>query len=153
MQGFTWRPWNAASRTTPQRGLWQQIVNRNTSSQLLMTPCARQVMNRIPGSLTPPWPVWWGPPPLMPNEQSNIPTNTEKPTNSKADPQTETPPQHPRKANPRGRKDDPLPAVRIKSGGSSGSSPPEPAYSPQRDYLTVVARGYKIARSESNTFK
>jgi len=34
------------------------------------------------------------------NEQSNILTSTEKPTNSKADPQTETPPQHPRKANP-----------------------------------------------------
>jgi len=51
--------------------------------------------------------------PLIHNERSNILTSTEKPTNSKADPQTETP-TAPRKANPRGRKD-PLPAVRINS--------------------------------------
>jgi len=53
---------------------------------------------------------------LMRNEQSNILTSTEKPTNSKADPQTEPlSPQHPRRANPWRKKEDPLPAVRINS--------------------------------------
>jgi len=35
--------WNATSRTTAQDALWQHILDRNTSSQPLMTPCARQV--------------------------------------------------------------------------------------------------------------
>jgi len=30
---------------------WQHILVRNTSSQPFMTPCARQVMNRIPGNV------------------------------------------------------------------------------------------------------
>ena len=38
------------------------IVNRNTSSQPFMTPCTLQVMNRIPGDLTPSWAGCWGPP-------------------------------------------------------------------------------------------
>jgi len=37
-----------------QDALWQHISNRNTSSQPFMTPCTRQVMNRIPGNVTPP---------------------------------------------------------------------------------------------------
>jgi len=113
--GFLRTPWNATSRTTAQDALWQHILDRNTSSQPFMTPCARQVMNRIPGSLTPPWAGCWGLPhscsmsraiylPAHRNRQ------TERPT-----PQTETHPQHPRRANPRGRKEDPLPAVRINS--------------------------------------
>ena len=56
MQGFNRTPWNARSRTTAQDALWQQsqhISNRNTSSQPFMTPCARQVMNRITGNVTP----------------------------------------------------------------------------------------------------
>jgi len=55
-------PWNATSRTTAQDALWQHILYRNTSSQPFMTPCARQVMNRIPGNVTPPpWAGCWGP--------------------------------------------------------------------------------------------
>jgi len=57
----------------------------------------------------------------------------------------------PRRAKPRGRKEDPLPAVRIKSGGSSKSSPPGPAFSLQREYLslTVVAQGGPLGGSWS----
>ena len=33
----------------------------NTGSQPFMTSCARQVMNRIPGNVTPPWARGWGP--------------------------------------------------------------------------------------------
>jgi len=62
MQGFNRTPWNATSRTTAQDALWQHIWNRNTSSQPFMTPCTRQVMNRIPGNVTPPWAGCWGPP-------------------------------------------------------------------------------------------
>ena len=61
MQGFNRTPWNATSRTTAQDALWQHILYRNTSSQPLMTPCARQVMNRIPGNVTPPWAGCSGP--------------------------------------------------------------------------------------------
>jgi len=60
MQGFLWTPWNATSRTTAQDALWQHILYRNTSSQPFMTPCAHQVMNRIPGNVTPPWAGCWG---------------------------------------------------------------------------------------------
>jgi len=106
MQGFLQTPWNATSRTTAQDALWQHIPNRNTSSQLLMTPCARQVMNRMPGSLTPPWAGCWGPPyscsvsgaiylPAQRNQQ------TAKPT-----PQAETPPPHstPEERTPEGER-------------------------------------------------
>jgi len=61
MQGFLWTPWNATSRTTAQDALWQHILDRNTSSSPLMTPCAHQVMNRIPGNVMPPWAGCWGP--------------------------------------------------------------------------------------------
>jgi len=61
MQGFLRTPWNATSRTTAQDALWQHILYRNTSSQPFIIPCARQVMNRIPGNVTPPWAGCWGP--------------------------------------------------------------------------------------------
>jgi len=61
MQGFLRTPWNATSRTTAQDALWQHILYRNTSSQPFMTPCAHQVMNRIPRNVTPPWAGCWGP--------------------------------------------------------------------------------------------
>ena len=61
MQGFLRTPWNATSHTTAQDALWQHILYRNTSSQPFMTPCTRQVMNRIPGNVTPPWAECWGP--------------------------------------------------------------------------------------------
>ena len=63
MQGFLRTPWNATSRTTAQDALWQHILDRKTSSQLFIrsTPCARQVMNRIPGNVTTPWARCWGP--------------------------------------------------------------------------------------------
>jgi len=61
MQGFLRTPWNATSLTTAQDALWQHILYRNTSSQPFMTPCARQVMIRIPGNVTPPWAGCWGP--------------------------------------------------------------------------------------------
>jgi len=53
--------------------------------------------------------------PFMLNEQSNIPTSTEKPTNSKADPPDRNAPTAPQKSEPQGRKEDPLPAVHINS--------------------------------------
>jgi len=61
MQGFLRTPWNATSRTTAQDALWQHILDRNTSSQPFMTPYARQVMNRIPRNIMPPWAGCWGP--------------------------------------------------------------------------------------------
>jgi len=62
MQGFLWTPWNATTCTTAQDALWQHILDRNTSSQPFMTPCARQVMNRIPRDVMPSWAGCWGPP-------------------------------------------------------------------------------------------
>jgi len=61
MQGFLRSPWNATSRTTAQDALRHHILYRNTSSQPFITPCARQVMNRIPGNVTPPWAGCRGP--------------------------------------------------------------------------------------------
>jgi len=101
MQGFLQTPWNATSRTTAQDALWQHILNRNTSSQVsyiyraqpFMTPCARQVMNRIPGNVTPPWAGCWGPlhSCSMSGAIYTVLTSTQKPTTSKAEPQTEAP--------------------------------------------------------------
>jgi len=51
-----------AQRTTAQDALWQNILDRNRSSQPFMTPCACQIMNRILGDLTPSWAGCWGPP-------------------------------------------------------------------------------------------
>jgi len=81
--------------------------------------------------------------PFMLNEQSNIPTSTEKPTNSKADPPDRNAPTAPQKSEPPREKGGPLTCSPYKqSGGSSGSSPPEPAFSLQREYFNVVAWGY-----------
>ena len=76
--------------------------------------------------------------PLILNVQGNILTSTEKPTNSKADPQTETP-HSIQKSEPLREKGEPLTCSPYKqSGGSSGFSPPGPAFSLQREYLSVV---------------
>jgi len=88
MQGFLRTPWNATSRTTAQDALRQHILYRNTSSQPFMTPCARQVMNRIPGNVTPSWAGCWGP---LHSMSRAILTSKEEPTTSKADPQTKAP--------------------------------------------------------------
>jgi len=115
-QGFLRTSWNSTSRTITQNALWQHIVNRNTSSQPLMTPCTRQVMNRIPGNLTPPWAgCWWLPYSCSMSRAIYLPAQRNQQT-VRLTTQTETPPpQHPRRVNPRGRKEDPLPAVRIYS--------------------------------------
>jgi len=80
---------------------------------------------------------------LMLNEQSNIPTSTEKPTtNSKANPPDRNPHCTPEERTLR-EKGGPLTCSPYnQSGGSSGSSAPEPAFRLQREYLTVVAWGY-----------
>jgi len=134
-------PWNATSRTTAQDALWQHILNRNTSSQPFMTPCARQVMNRIPRNVTPPWAGCWGPPrsysmsgaiylPAQRNRRTARPTF-----------QTETP-HSTQKSEPLREKGEPLTCCPYKqSGGSSEFSPPGPAFSLQREYLSVVTGG------------
>jgi len=86
MQGFLRTPWNATSHSTAQDALWQHILDRNTSSQPFMTPCARQVINRIAGNVTPLMSRVLRAAPLMLNERSNILTSTEKLTTSKASP-------------------------------------------------------------------
>ena len=140
MQGFLRTPWNATSRTTAQDALWQHILNRNTSSHLFTTPCAHQVMNRIPGDLTP----------HEPGAEGNILTSTGKSANSKADPQTNPPPHSTQKSEPPREKGGPLTCSPYKqSGGSSRSSAPGPAFSLQREYLTVVAQGGPLGGSWS----
>jgi len=92
VQGFNRTPWNATSRTTAQDALRQHILNRNTSSQPFMTPCARQVMNRIPGNVTPPWAGCWGPPRSYSMSKAiYLPTQRKRRT-SRPTRQTETPP-------------------------------------------------------------
>ena len=86
VKGFLWTPWSATSRTTAQDVLWQHILDRNTSSQPFMTPCARQVMNRIPRNVTPPYMSRvLRAASLMLDKRSNILTSTEEPTTSKAE--------------------------------------------------------------------
>ena len=93
VKGFLWTPWSATSRTTAQDVLWQHILDRNTSSQPFMTPCARQVMNRIPRNVTPPYMSRvLRAASLMLDKRSNILTSTEEPTTSKADPPDRGPP-------------------------------------------------------------
>jgi len=141
MQGFNRTPWNATSRTTAQDALWQHILNRNTSSQPFMTPCACQVMNRVPGNVTPPWAGCWGPPrSYSVSEAIYLPAQrnwrTARPT-----PQTETPHSTQRSEPPR-ENGGPLTCSPYKRfGGSSGFSPPRPAFSLQREYLSIVVRG------------
>ena len=137
MQGFNRTPWNATSRTTAQDALWQHILNRNTNSQPLMTPCARHVMNRISGNVTPPWAGCWGPPRSY-SMSVAIYLPAQRPTNSKADPPDRNPPpsQHPEERTPEGEERTPYTCSPYKqSGGSSGFSPPGPAFSLQREYL------------------
>jgi len=65
----------------------------------------------------------------------------QRPTNSKADPQTETP-HSTQKSEPLGEKGGPLTCSPYKqSGGSSGFSLPGPAFSIRREYLSVVTGG------------
>jgi len=79
------------------------ILDRNTSSQPFMTPCVRQVMNRIPGNVTPPWAGCWE---LLHSCSMSraiyLVTSTEEPTTSKADPppRPRPTPSHPGKATP-----------------------------------------------------
>jgi len=140
VQGFNRTPWNTTSLTTAQDALWQHILNRNTSSQPFITSCARQVMNRIPGNVMPPWAGCWGPPRsysvsgtiYLPAQRN---WRTARPT-----PQTETP-QSTQRSEPPREKGGPLTCSPYKrSGGSLGFSPPGPAFSLQREYLSVVAR-------------
>jgi len=148
MQGFLRTPWNATSRTTAQDALWQHVVNRNTSCQPLMTPCARQVMNRIPESLTPPWAGCWGLPYSCSMSRAiYLPAQRNRQTARPSRPKPLTAPQ---KSEPLREKGGPLTCNPYKqTGGSSGSSPPEPAFSLQREYLTVVARGVPLGGSWS----
>jgi len=97
MQGFLGTPWNATSRTTAQDALWQHILDRNTSSQPFMTPCARQVMNRISRNVTPPWAGCWGPlHSCSTSEAIYLPAQRNRQP-ARPTPQTEAPP-HPGKA-------------------------------------------------------
>ena len=56
-------------------------------------------------------------------------------------PQTETPPQHPRRANPQGRKEDPLPAVRINSLGVHQGPPRPDQRSAYRENISLQLPG------------
>jgi len=99
MQGFLWTPWNATSRSTAQDALWQNILDRNRSSQPFMTSCACQIMNRIPGDLTPSWAGCWGPPTHV--QWAEQYTHQHKETNNQQGrPPRPRPPSHPGKATP-----------------------------------------------------
>jgi len=116
MQGFLRTPWNATSRTTAQDALWQHISNRNTSCQPFMTPCARPVMNRIPGSLTPPWAGWWGLPySCSMSTAIYLPAQRNWQT-ARQTPQIETP-TAPQKSKPRREKGGPLTCSPYKQSG------------------------------------
>ena len=79
--------------------------------------------------------------PLILIERSNILTSTEKPMNSKADPPDRNP-HSTQKSQPLREKGEPLTCSPYKQSiGSSGFSPPGPAFSLQREYLSVVTRG------------
>ena len=140
VQGFNRTPWNATSRTTAQGALWQHILNRNTSNQPFMTPCTRQVMNRIPGNVTPPWAGCWGPAHTQWARQYTY-QHRETDEQQGRPPRPKPPPSTQRSEPPR-EKGGPLTCSPYKrSGGSSGFSLPGPAFSLQREYLSVVARG------------
>ena len=125
------------SRTTAQDALWQHISNRNTSSQPFMTPCTREVTNRIPGNVTPPWAGCWGPP-CSYSMSGAVYLPAQRPTNSKADPPDRSPPT---RANPWGRRENPLPAVRINSLKVHRGSPRPEQRSAYRENISVVTRG------------
>jgi len=90
-------PWNATSRTLKMpcdSTSWTGTQVANHSLPLVLEQDARRLnalMSRVLRAA-----------PLMLNEQSNILTSTEKPTTSKADPQTKAP-IAPRQGNPRYR--------------------------------------------------
>jgi len=136
LQGLLRTPWNATSRTTAQDALWQHILNRNTSSQPFMTPCTRQVMNRIPVDVMPPWAGCWGPPRSYLMSEA-IYSPAEKSTNSKAD-LPDRNPHSTQKSKPPRENGGPLTCSPYKqSGGSSRSSPPGPALSLQREHISL----------------
>jgi len=120
--------------------LKKHISNRNTSSQPFMTPCAWQVMNRIPGNVTPPWAGCWGPSRSY-SMSGAIYLPAQKTTNSKADPPDQNPPTAPRRVNPWGRRENPLPAIRINSLEVHRGSPHPDQRSACRENISVVTRG------------
>jgi len=137
VQGFNRTPWNATSRTTAQDALWQHILNRNTSSQRFITPCARQVTNRIFGNVTPPWAGCWGPPhSYSMSEAIYLPAQRNRRT---ARPTPRPIPHSTQRSEPPREKGEPLTCSPYKrSGDSLGFSSPGPAFSLQREYLSVV---------------
>jgi len=87
--------------------------------------------------------------PLILNERGSILTSTEKSVNNKADPPDQNP-HCTKKSEPAREKGGPLTCSPYKqSGGSSRSSWPRPAFSLQREYLTVVAQGGPLGGSWS----
>jgi len=83
--------------------------------------------------------------PLILSERGNILTSTEKPTNSKANPPPPPrpkPPTAPKRANPWGRRENSLPAVRINSLKVHRGSPrPDQRFNLQREYLCSYQGG------------
>jgi len=120
----------------------------DSSSQPFMTPCARQVMNRIPGDVTPPWDGCWGPPRSYSMSRAIYSPAQRNRRTARPSPQTKTP-YSTQKSEPQ-REKGPLTCSPYKqSGGSSRSSPPGPAFSLQREHLTVVAQGGPLGGSWS----
>ena len=99
MQGFLRTPWNTTSHTTAQDALRQHNLYRNTSSQPFMTPCARQVMNRIHGNVTPPEPGAEGRSTRAPWAEQDTYQHREI-DNQQSRPPRPRPPPHPGKATP-----------------------------------------------------
>ena len=127
----TEHPDSLKCRTTAQDALLQHISNRNTSSQPFMTPCTRKVMNRIHGNVTPPWAGCWGQYTYQHRDR-----RTARPT-----PQTKTPHSTQKSEPPREKGGPLICSVYKQSGGSSGFSQSGPAFSLQREYLSVVTGG------------
>jgi len=79
--------------------------------------------------------------PLILNERGNILTSTET-DEQQGQPPRPKPPHSTQKSEPLRKKGEPLTCSPYKqSGGSSGFSPPGPAFSLQREYLSVVTGG------------
>jgi len=150
MQAFLRTPWNATSRTTAQDAPCDSTSWTGT-----------QVANRS-------WPLalaksWTGSPEAYcPNEPGaeGRPTHAQwaeqytfhhrETDQQNAWPPRPKPPTAPQKSEHPREKGGPLTCSPYKQfGGSSGSSSPEPAFSLQREYLTVVARGVPLGGSWS----
>ena len=87
--------------------------------------------------------------PLILNERGNIPTSTEKPTNSKATSQTETP-HSTQKSEPPREKGEPLTCSPYKqSGGSVGFSPARTSVQPSERIYLCSYRGGPLGGSWS----